>query len=456
MSHPRRATALLLTMSGITALVTLDTTITGVILPSVGRSLHAGFGQLEWIMTGYMLPFAAFLLPAGAWADFRGRRRAALIGLGLFALASLLCGLAPSAGWLVAARVAQGVGAAFLGASIAIIGHSFRGEARLRAFALLGSVIGIATVVGPMAGGLLASWVGWRWAFLVNPPLCLLLAILTLGLAEESRDHSVARFDRLGAALFGLALGLLTYALVGLNSGGLLRGATLAALLGCVLLLRFFLGAERRARNPMIAPALLRAPAFLGAVAGMVGYAATAQILIFYVPTYLQDAFGFSALGAGLRMAPYAVPLFLAPRWAAGLARVHPPRVLMGAGLGLTCLGNAVLALTAPAHAYAAFAVGMAVAGVGGGILNAETAKAFFAAIPPAQSGVASGLGTTTRFAGLLVAIALVGAIAARAGFAAAFLFQAAGAAAAACASFRWLGGAPASASPGHAAGALE
>src|SRR5205807_2134901 len=113
-SSARRNTALLVTMSLVTALVTLDTTITGVILPSIGRSLHASFGQLEWVISGYMLPFASLLLPAGAWADHIGRRRATMIGLAIFSVASLLCGLAPSAGWLVAARVVQCMGAALL------------------------------------------------------------------------------------------------------------------------------------------------------------------------------------------------------------------------------------------------------------------------------------------------------------------------------------------------------
>src|SRR5579871_3337651 len=150
MTSSRRSQALLLTMSLITAVVTLDTTITGVILPSIGHSLHASFEQLEWVVTGYMLPFAALLLPAGAWADFRGRRQATLVGLGIFALASLVCGFAPSAAWLVFGRVLQGIGASLLPtASLAIVGHAFRGAERFRAFALIGTVIGIMTVLGP-------------------------------------------------------------------------------------------------------------------------------------------------------------------------------------------------------------------------------------------------------------------------------------------------------------------
>src|SRR5207248_4182057 len=134
-------------------------------------------------------------------------RRATMIGLAIFSVASLLCGLAPSAGWLVAARVVQGMGAALLpSASIAIIGHSFRGNARLRAFALLGSIIGIATLAGPIIGGLLASWVGWKWAFLVNPPLCVALAIATMALSKESKDPASARFDVAGVATFSIAL----------------------------------------------------------------------------------------------------------------------------------------------------------------------------------------------------------------------------------------------------------
>lgn len=439
--NSRRSFLLLVSMALITALVTLDTTITGVILPSVGRSLHADFSALEWVVTGYMLPFAALLLPAGAWADFWGRKRSTLLGLAIFGVASLACGLAPTAGWLIAARVLQGIGASFLAGSIAIIAHAFQGDARLRAFALLGTVIGIATVIGPMAGGLLASWVGWRWAFLVNPPLCALLAVATKALAEESKNPAVRRFDRLGGAVFAAALVLLTEALIAANSPRLVNPVVLGCLLLSGALFTAFAWIERRVASPMVDLALFTRPAFLGATTGMIGYAASAQILIFYVPLYLQNGFGYSAMAAGIRMAPYAVPLFLMPRVAARMARVYPARIVLGVGLALTFAGNLAMALVADLHAYGAFAAGMAVAGVGAGLLNGESAKAFFTGVPASQSGLASGLGMLARFCALLIAVAVIGAAIAHAGFAVAFGIQAAVAAAAAISTYRFLQG---------------
>ena len=426
MKVSHRRTALLLTMSLVTALVTLDTTITGVILPSIGRSLHANFSQLEWVISGYMLPFAALLLPAGAWSDFAGRKRTTLIGLGIFAIASLLCGLAPTANWLVAARVVQGAAAALLPtASIAVMGHAFRGEERLRAFAFFGAVIGIATVAGPIVGGLIASVVGWQWAFLVNPPLCLLLIWATVVLADESKDPAAKEFDLPGVITSTAMLGLLTSALIAVNGEGLFAPSVLLRFALAIAFGVLFLRAEKTHRQPMMDLALLRHAPFLGAVTSMLGYASTAQILIFYGPLYLQSTFHVSPLMAGLWMSPFALPLFLMPKWTTPLARRFPPALLLAAGLTLTFVGNVWMALLAHAANYPLFAVGMAIAGIGAGVLNGESAKAFFVAIPPERSGLASGLGTTTRFSGLLIAVAVMGAIFSHAGFAAVFTVQA-------------------------------
>jgi len=457
MTTARHRTALLLTMSLVTALVTLDTTITGVILPSIGRSLHANFSQLEWVISGYMLPFAALLLPAGAWSDFAGRKRTTVIGLVIFAGASLLCGLAPSASWLVAARVVQGAAAALLPtASIAVMGHAFRGEERLRAFALFGSVIGIATVAGPIVGGLIASLIGWKWAFLVNPPLCLILIWATIVLAEESKDPGAKEFDLPGVITSTAALGLLTSALIAVNGEGLFAPSVLLRLLLAILFVALFVRAEKLHRQPMMDLGLLRHPPFLGAISSMLGYASTAQILIFYGPLYLQNTFHVSALMSGVWMSPFAVPLFLMPRWTTPLARRFPPAILLAAGLTLTFVGNVWMALFAHAANYPVFAVGMSIAGIGAGVLNGESAKAFFVALPVERSGLASGLGTTTRFSGLLIAVAVMGAIFSHAGFTAIFAAQAAIAVVLGVATYQFLRDAAPPVSSSHAAPVID
>ena len=457
MNSTRRRSALLFTMSMVTALVTLDTTITGVILPSIGKSLHANFAQLEWVISGYMLPFAALLLPAGAWSDFAGRKRTTVIGLAVFAGASLLCGLAPSANWLVAARIVQGAAAALLPtASIAVMGHAFRGEARLAAFAFFGAIIGMATVAGPIIGGLIASLVGWQWAFLVNPPLCLVLIWATIVLADESKDPAANEFDLPGVVTSTAALGLLTSALIAVNSEGLFAPTVLWRFALAIVFTALFVRAEKTHAQPMMDLALLRHPPFLGAVTSMLGYASTAQILIFYAPLYLQNTFHVSPLMAGLWMSPFAVPLFLMPRVARSLARRFAPAPLLTAGLVLTFLGNVWMALTARAANFPVFAIGMAIAGTGAGILNGESAKAFFVAIPPERSGLASGLGTTTRFSGLLIAVAVMGAIFAHAGFSAIFAAQALIALVAGAGTYHFLRDLTVPQMPAHAAAVID
>jgi EmrB/QacA subfamily drug resistance transporter len=399
-------------MSFVTALVTLDTTITGVILPSIGGSLHATLGQLEWVIAGYMLPFASLIIPAGAWADRIGRKRAVLVGISVFALGSLLCGVASSPGALNVARIIQGVGAALLPtASIAVIGHAFRGDERTRAFAVWGAVVGLAIVAGPLVGGLVTSWIGWRWAFLVNPPICAVLIVATRRWVEESKDPHAGRFDWGGVTTLSSALLLLTGALIGANSEGWFSRMVISRLMGAAFLFVCFVWIEKLQRRPMVNLNLFRQPNFLSAVVAMVGYAATAQILVFYIPFYLQGSFGFSVIGSGAGMLPFALPLFLTPRWGSSLGRNRHPGVLLTWGLALTAVGNAVMAAFATRFSYPPFAVGMILAGCGAGILNGETTKAFMAAVPPERSGMASGLAATVRFISLMVAVAVMGAL---------------------------------------------
>lgn len=396
-------------MAGVTSLVTLDTTIVGVALPSIAQSLHATFADVEWVIGGYVLCFASLLTPAGVLGDHRGRRGAVLAGVSIFAVASLLCGLAQSAALLTAARVLQGVGAAFLpSAALGIIGHTFRGPERAKAFGVWGAAIGFAIICGPIVGGVVTSFWGWRWTFLINIPICLVLIVVIARWIPDSRDPSAEHYDIGGCVTFAAGLFLLTWTLIDAHHIALRLG-------GAAVMLALFVDIERRHRYPMLDLALFGRPAFLGAVAAMMGYSAAAQVLIFFLPMYLQNAFGFSPLQCGAAMLPFAVPLFVVPRIGARASAHYGSRAVLTWGLVLVAVGDLLLAWTAPFLRYPLFAMAMVVTGSGAGVLNGETALALQSTIPPERSSTGGGLAATVRFTSILLAVAVFGVILSRA-----------------------------------------
>ena len=196
-----RRARVLLCASGVSFMIMLDSNIVAVSLPSIARDLNATFTDIEWVVSAYVLTFAALLMPSGALADRFGRRRMLTVGLAIFTLASLLCGLAPSALILNGARAVQGVGAAIeLSAALAVLGHEFRGAERAKAFGFWGTVVGVAVAVGPLVGGLITSGFGWRWAFLVNLPFGAALIWLAIDAVQESRDPDAQRLDIAGVS----------------------------------------------------------------------------------------------------------------------------------------------------------------------------------------------------------------------------------------------------------------
>jgi len=403
----------LLCASGMCFMIMLDSNIVAVSLPSIARDLDAAFSDIEWVVSAYVLTFAALLMPSGALADRIGRRRIALVGLSVFTLSSLLCGLAPGALILNMARAVQGIGAALqLSAALAILGHEFRGSDRARAFGFWGTVIGVAVALGPLVGGVITSSFGWRWAFLVNVPIGAVLVVLTVAVVEESRDPDAVRLDLAGMVLFGGGLFCLVWALIDGNAAGWSSRPILLKLAAAIALFILFVVAERAQMRPMVDFSLFRRRTFLGASVAMLGFASSAQVMMTYLPLYLQNAFGLGAAAAGFGMLPFALPLFFCPRIAAALAERTSGRTLLAIGLAIVALGNiATAALIAANGTYAAIAIGMVVTGCGAGLLNGETAKVSMSVIPPERGGMASGIGGTLRFVGLVTGITGLGAV---------------------------------------------
>jgi EmrB/QacA subfamily drug resistance transporter len=403
----------LLTASLVSSLIMLDSNIVAVSLPAIGRSLGASFTDLQWVIGAYVLTYASLLLASGGYADLRGRKKSMLIGLAIFAVASAACGLATNSLLLNLARATQGVGGAFLvTASIAILTNAFTSAERNQAFAFWGASLGIALAVGPIIGGAITNFVGWRWAFLVSVPASAILVLATLKFIGESRDPNAKRLDIAGTVTFSAGLALLIWALIDGNDAGWSSRSIILRLAAAFVFLAAFVTVELRQDRPMVEFGLFRRRTFLGAVLAMIGYGASAQVMIFFLPLYLENAYGFEPLSAGIAMIPFALPMVLAPRITRRLATRFSGRSLLAAGLAITVVGNAAFWLVGRSHlAYGVFLVAMVIAGCGAGLLNGQTVKVLQGAVPEDRAGMASGLASTTRFIGILVSVAALGAI---------------------------------------------
>ncbi len=412
MHRPQNPLFVLLTGSCGCAMTVLDTNIVAIVLPSIARSLHAGFADIQWVVSIYVLCFAALLLPAGAIADRYGRRRVFLGGIAGFALASLLCGLAPSAPALYLARAAQGVGAAFLLApALAIIGHAFHDEgARARAWAIWGGMMGLTMVLAPILGGLVTFALGWRWAFFINLPICAALAMAVLRLVPESRDAAARRLDPAGILSFAAAMFGLIWGIIQSQAQGLFSAPSLAGFAGGICAFAVFLMVETRQAQPMLDLKLFQARRFVGAVLAMFAYAATAQVMATLLPLYLQNGLGRAPLTAGLSMLPFALAMLILPQIGRRLGRYLSSARILSLGLAITGFGNLLLAFVAAGNHWPLVALAMAVLGSGGGLLNGETQKAIMGAVPRERAGMASGISTTSRFSGILLGFAVLSA----------------------------------------------
>jgi EmrB/QacA subfamily drug resistance transporter len=395
------------------ALIVLDTNVVAVSLPSIARTFHAGFADIEWVVSSYMVTFAACLLVAGGLADRFGRKKMLLAGLAVFFLASLGCGLAPSVPILNLARAVKGVGAAMLLTSaLAVIANTFHeGSERARAWAVWGMCMGLATTVAPLVGGAITQWLGWRWIFLMNLPICAGLAWCARRSIRDSRNPEAGPIDAAGSALFGVALAVGIWALISAEADGWGSWLTVGRFTACVVLLLAFVQVERTREHPMIDLALFRQPRFVAAVLAMFGYAACAQVMMTFLPLYLQNAFGLSAVAAGTGMLPFAIAMIVGPSIGAALSRRISSTALLTVGLLLIGAGNLLTALVAADARYWLVGLGMIVTGCGAGVLNGDTQKAIMACVPPNRTGMASGISTTTRFTAIVTSVGVLGAV---------------------------------------------
>jgi EmrB/QacA subfamily drug resistance transporter len=390
----------------------LDISIVNVALPDMQRELHASFTDLQWVVDAYALMLAATMLNAGTLGDLLGRKRVFIAGVALFTAASAACGAATSPLVLNLARGAQGIGGAIMFAvSLAILSQEFHGKERGTAFGIWGATIGAAVAIGPLVGGVLTTWLGWRSIFFVNLPIgavCLAGAIRVL---HESRNEEHGGFDLPGfvtltGGLFAFVLGLLRG-----NDWGWSSGREVALLVAAVVLLAAFVGIERRQGEPMLDVALFRVPTFAGAqiVAFTISGAMFSQWL--YLTLYLQNVLGYSPIEAGLRFLPLSLISFFAAPIAGRLSTRVPIRLLLALGLALVGLALLLMSRVTTGSGWTALLPGFLLAGVGIGMVNAPLASTAVSVVEPRRAGMASGVNNTFRQVGIATGIAGLGAI---------------------------------------------
>jgi EmrB/QacA subfamily drug resistance transporter len=386
----------------------LDATAVNVALPSIGADLGASLAALQWTVTGYTLALAALVLLGGSLGDRYGRRRVFLVGVGWFAAASLLCGLAVSPGQLVAARVLQGIGGALLTpGSLALIQASFRPVDRGRAIGLWSALGGIAGLVGPFVGGLLVDAGSWRLVFLLNVPLAtLVLAVAGRRIPESRADGPPGRFDVPGAALGALALGSVTYALIAAGGDPLRADVVTGAVLGLLAGVGF-VRRERRTPDPLLPPSLFARRTFTGAnLATFAVYGGLGGSSLFLV-LQLQTVLGYDATAAGAAMLPSILLITLLSPSAGALATRIGPRLPMTVGPLLTAAGTLWLAGVDAGSSYVtAVLPGSLLQGLGMGTTVAPLTATVLAAAPDAMVGVASGVNNAVARAAQLLAVA--------------------------------------------------
>ncbi len=396
-----------------TFMLLIDITIVNVALPDIARDLGSSFTDLQWVIDAYALALAALLLTAGSLADLFGRRRLFIIGLALFTVSSLLCGLATTPSFLTWARALQGIGgAAMFATSLALLAEAFRGPERGTAFGVWGATIGAAVAIGPLVGGALTEHVGWQSIFLINLPVGILAIGITLARVGESRDPEPGRVDWPGLVTFSGGLFLLVFALVRGNAEGWTSALILGFLIGAVLLLVAFVAVELRRANPMFDLTLFRRPAFTGAAIAAFGLSGGMFAMFLYITLYLQNTLHLKPLETGLRFLPMTVVSFFAAPIAGRLQSRIPLRWMFGTGLtlvgvGLLLMRNGVTATSG----WTALLAGFVVAGAGIGITNPSLATTAVGVVQPRRSGMASGINNTFRQVGIATGIAGFGAL---------------------------------------------
>jgi EmrB/QacA subfamily drug resistance transporter len=394
-----------------TFMLLIDVTIVNIALPDIQADLGTSFAQLQWVMDAYALVLAALVLAAGSLADGVGHKRVYLIGTAIFAVASLACGLATDAPLLIAARAVQGVGAAAMFATtLALLHATYTGRDRATAFAAWGAVSGAAAGAGVVLGGVLTDLLDWRWIFFVNLPISAITLWLSARVFTDDARRTL-RIDVPGILTFGIGSASLTYAIIRGGEHGWSDPIALWAFgLGAVLLIGF-VAVELVQRSPMLPLGLLARPRLTGSVVGALVLSFAAFSSFPLVAIWMQGSLGLSPLANGLAVLPMPVVAFVVAGLGGKLFHDVAPRLLIGGGTMVIGAGSLALMLVGPDSDWYATTPGLVLIGIGVGLVSPSLNSIALAAVPPQQSGIASGSVNTARQLGLTLGIAVLGSV---------------------------------------------
>ena len=390
----------------------LDITVVNVALPNIQKDLHTSFTDLQWVVDAYALTLAATMLNAGSLGDLLGRKRVFLVAITLFTLGSALCGAADSPLFLILARGVQGIGGAGMFAvSLALISQEFHGRERGTAFGIWGATVGMAVAIGPLVGGALTTYAGWRWIFFINVPIG--IAVVAGGIYElhESRNEEAGGFDLPGFLTLTSGLFALVIALFRGSDWGWSSGRIVGLIAAAAVLLVAFAFIELRQRSPMFDFHLFRVPTFAGAQTTAFAISAGMFSMFLFLAIYLEGVLGNSAVRTGVLFLPLSLVSFVVAPLAGRLSARFPVRIFLGGGLALVgvalLLMHGLTLLSTASHLMPGFIVG----GIGVGLVNAPLAATAVSVVAPQRAGMASGINNTFRQVGIATGIAALGAI---------------------------------------------
>jgi EmrB/QacA subfamily drug resistance transporter len=386
-----------------------------VILPTLERVLHGDFKGMQWIMNAYTLAVTTVLMATGTLADRFGRRRIFVIGIALFGITSLICGLAQSVPTLIVARLLQGAsGGAMLICQVAVLSHQFsEGPERARAFSAWGIIFGIGLGFGPIIGGAIVALSSWQWVFWVHALLAVVTLTLVFSGVQESRDPHAHTLDVAGIVTLSLAVFGLVYFITQVPALGFGNPRALFIIAATLVAFAAFLFAEKLSARPMFDFSVFRIPQFSGALMGSAGMNFSFWPFMIYLPIYFQIGLGYDSVSAGLALLAYTLPTLLFPPLGERLALRYGSGIAIPAGLFTIGLGFMLMRYgSSAAHADVwTMLPGCMVAGAGLGLTNTPVTNTTTAAVPAERAGMASGIDMSARMITLAINIALMGAI---------------------------------------------
>ncbi|MBL1074813.1 MFS transporter [Nocardia sp. 2] len=403
----------LLTICLGTFMLLIDVTIVNVALPDMAADLGASFGSLQWVVNGYAVAMAALLLGAGSTADLAGHRRTYLAGLTVFALSSLVCGIAPDPEVLIAARVVQGIGAAAMAATtFPMLNSAYDGRDRGTAYGLWGAVAGASSAVGPIIGGVLTEAAGWRWIFFVNLPVSVGVIALGVWVLAGDGEKRRGRVDFAGMAAFSVAAAAATYALIRAGEHGWSNAGTWSMLAVSAVALIGFGVIEKRCPEPMFDLSLLRERSFAGVLIAAAALFFAAFAALMYTSIWLQSTLGMTPIQTGLIGLPLSAMAFVV---SGGFGRyLHGANAGRIIGVGLLIIGAGGVIGAALVHGdagWAALIPGFLAIGAGVGLSTATLGSATMAAVEPRRGGMATGAVNTAQQLGMAFGVAALGSV---------------------------------------------